>query len=352
MNCHYRHSGLGASAEISCRAPLVPASHSRMIRPESCESVGVSMRAMAKRGWCGVVLLLGVLFSVRAADPAETRFFEKKIRPVLVEHCYECHSAEAKKLTRRPAARHRERRCSRAATPARPSCPASRTRACSSRRCGTTRSADAAEGEAARRRSSPTSSTGSRMGAPDPRDGKAATVASRRSTSRRAASSGRSSRRSDTPCPHVKDAAWPRSDIDRFILAGAGSEGPASRSPTPTARTLIRRVDVRPDRPAADAGGDRRVRRRRLAPTPSRRSSIGCWRRRTSASAGAGTGSTSPATPTPTARTRTSPSTTPGATATTSSTRSTRQAVRPVRRRADRRRPAARRRRRPSATSS
>jgi hypothetical protein len=32
------------------------------------------------------------------ADDAGTEFFEKKIRPVLVEHCYECHSAGAKKL--------------------------------------------------------------------------------------------------------------------------------------------------------------------------------------------------------------------------------------------------------------
>src|SRR4051794_33953893 len=31
-----------------------------------------------------------------AADPPEpVEFFEKKIRPVLVEHCYKCHSAEA-----------------------------------------------------------------------------------------------------------------------------------------------------------------------------------------------------------------------------------------------------------------
>ena len=33
-----------------------------------------------------------------AADPAGITFFEQKIRPVLVEHCYSCHSAEAKKL--------------------------------------------------------------------------------------------------------------------------------------------------------------------------------------------------------------------------------------------------------------
>jgi hypothetical protein len=32
------------------------------------------------------------------ADDAAVEFFEKKIRPVLVKHCYECHSANAKKL--------------------------------------------------------------------------------------------------------------------------------------------------------------------------------------------------------------------------------------------------------------
>ena len=32
----------------------------------------------------------------RADDSAGLEFFEKRVRPVLVEHCYECHSAEAK----------------------------------------------------------------------------------------------------------------------------------------------------------------------------------------------------------------------------------------------------------------
>src|SRR5262245_9640174 len=35
---------------------------------------------------------------VAHADDAVVDFFEKKIRPVLVEHCYKCHSAQAKKL--------------------------------------------------------------------------------------------------------------------------------------------------------------------------------------------------------------------------------------------------------------
>ena len=39
-----------------------------------------------------------------AADPSanptpeQIEFFESKVRPLLVEHCYECHSANAKKL--------------------------------------------------------------------------------------------------------------------------------------------------------------------------------------------------------------------------------------------------------------
>ena len=40
-----------------------------------------------------------ILFSLLGADqidPAEVAFFEKKIRPVLVEHCYRCHSVQAK----------------------------------------------------------------------------------------------------------------------------------------------------------------------------------------------------------------------------------------------------------------
>ena len=33
-----------------------------------------------------------------ALTPEETEFFEKKVRPVLVERCYECHSASARKV--------------------------------------------------------------------------------------------------------------------------------------------------------------------------------------------------------------------------------------------------------------
>jgi hypothetical protein len=49
-----------------------------------------------------VALIIFSCGSLRAADKptdsAAAEFFEKKVRPVLVEHCYRCHSSEAKKL--------------------------------------------------------------------------------------------------------------------------------------------------------------------------------------------------------------------------------------------------------------
>ena len=43
-------------------------------------------------GWCGADL---VAATVEAED---LEFFEKKVRPLLVEHCYACHSADAKMI--------------------------------------------------------------------------------------------------------------------------------------------------------------------------------------------------------------------------------------------------------------
>src|SRR5947209_7228728 len=45
------------------------------------------------------LLLLSCFWTstARATDPG-VQFFEQKIRPALVQHCYECHSAQAKKV--------------------------------------------------------------------------------------------------------------------------------------------------------------------------------------------------------------------------------------------------------------
>jgi hypothetical protein len=48
------------------------------------------------------LILLGVSGRIAALEPAPTAealdFFEKKIRPVLLEKCYDCHSQKAEKL--------------------------------------------------------------------------------------------------------------------------------------------------------------------------------------------------------------------------------------------------------------
>ena len=50
-----------------------------------------------------MLLLASALAPVASGEaavipPDHLQFFEKKIRPVLVEHCYKCHSAEADKI--------------------------------------------------------------------------------------------------------------------------------------------------------------------------------------------------------------------------------------------------------------
>ena len=42
-----------------------------------------------------VLGLLGTPHGVASPTPEQIAFFETKIRPVLAQHCYGCHSAEA-----------------------------------------------------------------------------------------------------------------------------------------------------------------------------------------------------------------------------------------------------------------
>ena len=79
------------------------------------------------------------------------------------------------------------------------------------------------------------------------------------------------------PLPEVRESNWVRNGIDRFILARLEKERLAP-SPEADRTTLIRRLSLRPDRPAADAGRGRRIRRTTNRPTPTSDWSIGCLR--------------------------------------------------------------------------
>ena len=247
----------------------------------------------------GIGLAALLVPAVAAGDDAE--FFEAKVRPVLATHCVSCHGPEKQKAGLRldtPEGDEEGRRVGAGRQPRQARGEPARRGDLLSRRLAP----DAPEGEAGRRRDRGARPAGSRPAPSGPsRRPRDRPPRSRPAPSpRRTASSGRSGRSKNGRAAagegrglaEVADRPLhPRGD---WRAKGLSPVAPADK------RTLIRRVDVRPDRPAADARGGRRVPRTTTRPRPSRRSSTGCSPRRITASAGAGTGSTSPAT----ARTR------------------------------------------------
>jgi Protein of unknown function (DUF1549)/Planctomycete cytochrome C len=175
---------------------------------------------------------------VEALSREEEQFFEKQVRPLLVKHCYQCHSSEAKILK---GGLHLDSRG------------------------GWTKGGDSGPAivpgapdkslliEAIRYQSLEMPPKGKlpdeqivvlekwvRMGAPDPRTDSGITRPVRPDFD-----TGRShwSFRplAEPPAPRVKNNAWPRSDVDRFILAKLESEvlSPVADADKPT---LLRRV--------------------------------------------------------------------------------------------------------------
>ncbi len=80
--------------------------HCSRTRPSdhNCRDVFVLWQVLVRFAAHGACLLLGVVFQLNATTLADESFatsenldfFEKKIRPVLIEHCYECHAADSK----------------------------------------------------------------------------------------------------------------------------------------------------------------------------------------------------------------------------------------------------------------
>lgn len=81
-----------------CRVPLILLTHDQRIDGKSIAvSIGFSEFSMVNGvRLLGIVTLLFPLTSSVSADDPANDFFENKIRPLLVTHCYECHSADAK----------------------------------------------------------------------------------------------------------------------------------------------------------------------------------------------------------------------------------------------------------------
>src|SRR5262245_16909397 len=164
------------------------------------------------------LLVLGIVTQAVAAGDANVDFFEKKIRPVFVEHCYSCHSTDAKKqrgglLLDNKAAVLKGGDTGPALVPHKPK---------------ESRIIQALRYDDAELRMPPKGKLPDAviadfekwvgLGAPDPRVGGGQSAHKYRTIEE-----GRKfwafQPPKMPPVPEVKDRAWPNNDIDRFILA-------------------------------------------------------------------------------------------------------------------------------------
>ncbi len=172
--------------------------------------------------------------------PEQLAFFEKKIRPVLAEHCYQCHAQDAKKLRggllldTRDGARHGGD-SGPAIVPGAP---------------GKSLLVQAVRHQDKNLQMPPKQKLPDaviadleqwvRIGAPDPRAGMAKAARTDIDIEK-----GRQFWAFQPPkkaaLPAVKDEAWPQADVDRFVLAALEAKGlrPVADAET---RTLLRRV--------------------------------------------------------------------------------------------------------------
>ena len=171
-------------------------------------------------------------------------FFEKNIRPILADNCYECHSSEAKTIKGGLVLDTRE-----------------------GIRAGGDSGAAVVPGELAKSllieairyankdtQMPPKKNGGKlpesaienfekwvRMGAPDPREATASKAPKSSINIEKGREHWAFQPVNKTAPPAVKDAGWPRADIDRFLLAGMESKGVKPVSDAEP-RALIRRV--------------------------------------------------------------------------------------------------------------
>ncbi len=197
------------------------------------------MLALAVRRWLPAWLVLVAPLAARAADPG-LQHFEQKIRPVLVKYCYECHSAQAKKvrgglLLDTKADTLKGGDTGPAVVPGKPveSLILKALRHDEIAMPPKEKLPDAVVADFER---------WIRLGAPDPRTGASAAVKATIDLEAGKKFWAFQPIRAHTP-PGVADMSWPRSDFDYFILAALEAKGvkPAADADR---RTLIRRATV------------------------------------------------------------------------------------------------------------
>ncbi|MED6314691.1 MAG: c-type cytochrome domain-containing protein, partial [Verrucomicrobiota bacterium] len=183
--------------------------------------------------------------AVNMAADENIDFFEKKIRPVLINHCYKCHSAEAEqkgklkgrlRLDLREAIRGRGESGLKAVVPGKPD-------ESNLYRAITYLDPELVMPPKTRLDKGVVKDFKRwiEMEAPDPRDGRLAKENAKQINFDEARKFWSFRKPSEPTLPPVQQSSWPREDLDLFILAQleASQLRPASASPK---RTLIRRA--------------------------------------------------------------------------------------------------------------
>jgi hypothetical protein len=208
-----------------------------------------SIPSPARRGVSGRFLAAGLSFGLLGAAPAvasptpeQIAFFETKIRPVLAQHCYQCHSAEALRAGKLKASLLVDSRAGMAKGGESGAAVVPKNKEESLLLAAL--KYDGFEMPPAGKLPDEVIAdfeTWIDMGAPDPRDEPLATVDERTIDVEEGRQHWSYRRLAPVSPPEVKTAGWARNDIDRFILAKQEEAGIAPAAEAAKA-TLARRV--------------------------------------------------------------------------------------------------------------
>ena len=192
----------------------------------------------------GVISVIGSVAQASALDPAALEFFEKKIRPILADHCYKCHSSQSEKIkggllldSREPLLKGGN--TGPAITPGDPD----RSLLIKAVRYTSDDLQMPPKGKKLSAEQIADLETWVKMGAPDPRADQSSSASAKAAADKKSKASEHWAFRpiAKPSIPIVKNKKWVKTPVDAFILAKLESQN-LTPSPMADKRTLIRRA--------------------------------------------------------------------------------------------------------------
>src|ERR1051326_1813740 len=189
-----------------------------------------------------VAVLRTIEMFAQTPDASGLEFFEQKIRPIFVEHCYKCHSHESEKIKGGFLLDSRDALLKGGDTgPAIVPGEPEKSLLIKAIRYTDENLQMPPKGKKLSLQQVADLETWVRMGAPDPRVGTNATVAKAEAIAAKARGHWAFQPIKEPPLPEVRNKRWVQSPIDAFVLSKLEAKA-LSPSPQADRRTLIRRA--------------------------------------------------------------------------------------------------------------